>query len=251
MESDWVERAIVAGVVIVVAIAVAKLVDRALVRRLELRPETLTRYRVLRRGAVATIITVGVLSALLVIPQVQAVTGAILASSAVIALVIGFAAQTTLSNFIAGILVAFTQPLRLGDRVDVSGAGGTVEEIGLSYTVVRAPDGSRFFVPNVKLASDTIRNTTLSSAEHLAQVDVAVPVQADLDKVREFISEEARAAHAAMTDKEPTVRVSRLEVGHAVVTIEAWAPTAADAGRVAGEIRLAVQRRLRTEGVYA
>jgi small conductance mechanosensitive channel len=251
MESDWVERAIVAGVVIVVAIAVAKLVDRALVRRLELRPETLTRYRVLRRGAVATIITVGVLSALLVIPQVQAVTGAILASSAVIALVIGFAAQTTLSNFIAGILVAFTQPLRLGDRVDVSGAAGTVEEIGLTYTLVRAPDGSRFFVPNMKLASDTIRNATLSSAEHLAQVDVAVPVQADLDKVREFISEEARAAHAAMTDKEPTVSVSRLEVSHAVVTVEAWAPTAAEAGRVAGEIRLAVQRRLRTEGVYA
>jgi small conductance mechanosensitive channel len=251
MESEWVERAIVAGVVMVVAIAVAKLVDRALVRRLELRPETLTRYRVLRRGAVATIITVGVLSALLVIPQVRAVTGAILASSAVIALVIGFAAQTTLSNFIAGILVAFTQPLRLGDRVDVAGAAGTVEEIGLTYTLVRAPDGSRFFVPNVKLASDTIRNTTLSSAEHLAQVDVAVPVQADLDKVREFISEEARAAHAAMTDKEPTVSVSRLEVGHAVVTVEAWAPTAAEAGRVAGEIRLAVQRRLRTEGVYA
>ena len=250
MESEWVERAIVAGVVIVVSIAVAKLVDRALVRRLELRPETLTRYRVLRRGAVATIITVGVLSALLVIPQVRAVTGAILASSAVIALVIGFAAQTTLSNFIAGILVAFTQPLRLGDRVDVAGAAGTVEEIGLTYTLLRAPDGSRFFVPNVKLASDTIRNATLSSAEHLAQVDVAVPVQADLDKVRDFISEEARAAQAAMTDREPIVSVSRLDASHAVMTVEAWAPTAAEAGHMAGEIRLAVQRRLRTEGVY-
>ena len=151
----------------------------------------------------ATIIAVGVLSALLVIPQFRAVTGAILASSAVIALVVGFAAQATLSNFIAGILVAFTQPVRLGDWIEVSGAAGTVEEIGLTYTLLRAPDGSRFFVPNVKLASDTIRNTTLSSAEHLAQVDVAVPVQADLDKVRELVSEEARAAQAAMTDENP------------------------------------------------
>jgi small-conductance mechanosensitive channel len=251
MDSDWLGRAIVAGAVIIVALAVAKLVDRALVRRLELRPETLTRYRVLRRGAMATIIAVGILSALLVIPQVRAVTGALLASSAVIALVIGFAAQTTLSNFIAGILVAFTQPLRLGDRVEVAGAGGTVEEIGLTYTLLRAADGSRFFIPNVKLASDTIRNTTLSSAEHMAQVDVAVPVQADLDRVRELISEEARAAHAAMTEKEPTVSLSRLEPSHAVLTVEAWAPTSAAAGRVAAEIRLAVQRRLRTEGVYA
>jgi small-conductance mechanosensitive channel len=251
MESEWAERAIIAGAVIVVALVVAKLVDRALVRRLELRPETLTRYRVLRRGAVATIVTVGVLSALLVIPQVRAVTGAILASSAVIALVVGFAAQTTLANFIAGILIAFTQPLRLGDRVEVAGAGGTVEEIGLTYTLVRALDGSRFYVPNVKLASDTIRNATLSSAEHLAQVDVAVPVQADLDRVRDFISEEARAAHAAMTEKEPIASLSRLEAAHAVMRVEAWAPTAAEAARLAGEIRLAVHRRLRNEGVYA
>lgn len=251
MDSEWVERAIVATIVVVVAIGVARLVDRALVRRLELRPETLTRYRVLRRSAMATIIAVGVLSALLVIPQFRAVTGAILASSAVIALVVGFAAQATLSNFIAGILVAFTQPVRLGDWIEVAGAAGTVEEIGLTYTLLRAPDGSRFFVPNVKLASDTIRNTTLSRAEHLAQVDVAVPIQADLDKVRELVSEEARAAQAAMTDREPTASVSRLETGHAVLTVEAWAPSATEAARVAEDIRVAVHRRLRDEGVYA
>ena len=251
MDSEWVERAIVATIVVVVAVGVARLVDRALVRRLELRPETLTRYRVLRRSAMATIIAVGVLSALLVIPQFRAVTGAILASSAVIALVVGFAAQATLSNFIAGILVAFTQPVRLGDWIEVSGAAGTVEEIGLTYTLLRASDGSRFFVPNVKLASDTIRNTTLSSAEHLARVDVAVPVQADLDRVRELVSEEARAAQAAMTDREPTASVSRLETGHVVVTVEAWAPSANEAARVAEDIRVAVHRRLRDEGVYA
>jgi small-conductance mechanosensitive channel len=164
MDSYWLERAIVAGVVIAVALVAAKLVDRAIARRIELRPETLTRYRVLRRSAVATIVAVGILSALIVIPQVRAVAGTILASSAVIALVVGFAAQTTLANFIAGILVAFTQPLRLGDRVEVAGAAGTVEEIGLTYTLVRSPDGSRFFVPNIKLASDTIRNATLSRA---------------------------------------------------------------------------------------
>jgi small-conductance mechanosensitive channel len=251
MDSNWLERAIVAGVVIAVTLVAAKFVDRSLARRLELRPETLTRYRVLRRSAVATIITVGILSALLVIPQVQAVAGTILASSAVIALVVGFAAQTTLANFIAGILVAFTQPLRLGDRVEVAGAAGTVEEIDLTYTILRAPDGSRFFVPNIKLASDTIRNATLSSAEHLAQVDVAVPVQTDLDRARDLISEEAGAAHAAMTEKEPTVSVSRLEANHVIVTVEVWAPTAGDAARLAAEIRGSVHRRLRTEGVYA
>lgn len=250
MESEWFERAIVAAAVIAVALVAAKLVDRTLARRLELRPDTLTRYRVLRRSAVVTIVAVGVLSALLVIPQVRTVAGTILASSAVIALVVGFAAQATLANFIAGILVAFTQPLRIGDRVEVGGAGGTVEEIGLTYTLVRAPDGARFYVPNVKLASDTIRNATLSSAEHLAQVDVGVPVQADLDRARDLISEEARAAHAAMTEREPTASVSKLDASQAVVTVEAWAPTAGEAARLAEAIRSGIHRRLRAEGIY-
>ena len=69
----------------------------------------------------STIVFVGVLSALLVIPQVRAVAAAILASSAVLGLVLGFAAQRTIGNFIAGLLIAFTQPVRLGDEVEIGG----------------------------------------------------------------------------------------------------------------------------------
>jgi small-conductance mechanosensitive channel len=159
MDEFW-ERIAVAGGVMLVTLVVASLVDRTLARRLDLRPETRTRYRVIRRSAIATVLVVGILSALLVIPGVRAIAGTILASSAVIALVIGFAAQTTLSNFVAGLLIAFTQPLRLGDDVEVGAAAGVVEEIGLTYTVIRGEDGARFFVPNTKLASDTIRNET-------------------------------------------------------------------------------------------
>jgi small conductance mechanosensitive channel len=159
MDELW-ERVAVAGGVIIATLIVARLVDRTLARKLELGPETLTRYRVIRRSAIATVLVVGILSAFLVIPGVQAVAGTILASSAVIALVIGFAAQTTLSNFVAGLLIAFTQPLRLGDQVEVGQAVGEVEEIGLTYTMIRGSDGARFFVPNTKLASDTIRNET-------------------------------------------------------------------------------------------
>jgi small conductance mechanosensitive channel len=160
--SEFWQRAAVAGGVILLTLVLARLVDRTLGNRLELRPETRTRYRVIRRSALVTIATVGILSALLVIPSVRAVAGTILASSAVIALVVGFAAQTTLSNFVAGVLIAFTQPLRLGDEVEIGQASGIVEEIGLTWTLIRAPDGARFFVPNTKLASDTIRNATFT-----------------------------------------------------------------------------------------
>src|SRR6185503_1026922 len=110
----------------------------------------MTRYSVIRRTVVAAVVIVGVLSALLVIPEVQAVAGSIFVSSAVIALIICFAAQSTLSNSLAGILIAFTQPLRMDDQVEIGTAMGTVEEIGLIYTLLHTYDGSRYYVQNTR-----------------------------------------------------------------------------------------------------
>jgi small-conductance mechanosensitive channel len=255
---DW-QRWITAAAVVVIALVVAKLADRAIIRRLELPPEALTRYRVLRRSVVAGIVALGVLSALLLIPGVRTVAGGVLASSAVVGLVIGFAARSTLANFVAGVLIAFTQPLRLGDRVEVGGgaagavAAGVVEEIGLTYTVIRADDGDRLFVPNEKLASDTIRNTTLAASEYLAEVTIPVPLATDLDRVLAILVEEAEAAPEAMSDKTPVATVSEFdpESSLALVKVRAWARDNAAAGTLAGAIRRAAHRRLRAEGIYA
>src|SRR5919198_1237409 len=186
-------RLVIAGAVFVVAAAVAKLVDRRMSRK-QLAPEAVTRYRVLRRSVMTGIVVVGLLSALLVIPQVRAVAGGILASSAVVGIVVGFAAQRTLGNVIAGLLIAFTQPLRLGDEVEVAGQSGVVEEIGLTYTFVRARDETRVVIPNEKLASETIRNSTIRAREKLAEISVQLPLAADLhaavDALREAVSGE-------------------------------------------------------------
>jgi small-conductance mechanosensitive channel len=250
VNSEWLQRAVAAGVVIVIALVLARLADRAFARRLARTPETLTRYRVLRRSIVAVIVGVGVLSALLVIPEVRAVAGSLLASSAIIALVVGLAAQTTLSNFVAGILIAFLQPLRIGDSVAVAGASGTVEEVGLTFTVIRAVDGARFFVPNTKLASDTIRNATIASSEHLAAVRVSVPLSADLDRVLALLVDVARQAPEAVPKREPTATVTDLKAISAVITVEAWAGSAGRAADLAARIRREAVERLRGEGVY-
>src|SRR5437016_14358719 len=128
----WHRLVVVAGVLLVTAV-VARLIDRRIARR-DLAPGAATRYRVLRRSISTAVVLVGLLSALLVIPQVRAVAGGLLASSAVVGVVVGFASQRTLGNFVAGLLIAFTQPLRLGDLVEVDGVEGVVEEIGLTYT---------------------------------------------------------------------------------------------------------------------
>src|SRR5215468_5350696 len=162
-------RFVVVVVVLVLTAIVARLIDRAMARR-KLAPEAATRYRVLRRSVTATVFFVGILSALLVIPQVRAVAGGLLASSAVLALVIGFASQRTIGNAVAGILIAFPQPLRLGDEVALEGSRGVVEAVGLTYTWLRTNEDDRVVVPNEKLASGTIRNLTIRSGGAFAEV---------------------------------------------------------------------------------
>src|SRR5438132_3812609 len=175
-------RLAVVGVVLLATIVVARLIDRRIARR-DLPPEAMTRYRVVRRSITTAIVFVGLLSALLVIPQVRAVAGGLLASSAVVGIVVGFASQRTLGNFVAGLLIAFTQPVRLGDAVVIEDTAGIVEEIGLIYTFVRTGDGDRLVIPNEKLASDTIRNSTIRSREKVAEISLQVPLGRDIGAI--------------------------------------------------------------------
>jgi small conductance mechanosensitive channel len=236
----WHRLLVVLGVIAVSAI-VAKLIDRRMVHK-ELAPEAVTRYRVLRRSVMGGVIALGLLSALLVIPQVRAVAGGLLASSAILGLVIGFAARSTLANFVAGLLIAFAQPFRIGDRVSVGEDEGIVEEIGLTYTFIRTSDNDRVVVPNEKLALDTIRNSTIVSQEKLAQVTVQVPLASDVGVVVDLLRETA--------SERSQVLVTGLE-GAATVTLCDWAPDPNAAERLESDLRLRAHRRLREAGVFS
>src|SRR5262249_58948434 len=124
--------------------------------------------------------------------------GGLLASTAILGIILGFAAQRTLGNFIAGLLIGLAQPVRIGDRVEYEGSAGVIEEIGLTYTFIRAVDRRRIVVPNEKLASDTIVNASIRSRETFAEVSVPVPLAADLDAavgaLREDVAEERDAS---------------------------------------------------------
>jgi small-conductance mechanosensitive channel len=235
-------RLVIAAVVLVLVTALARVVDWWLARK-PVPPEVETRYRVLRRAITVTIITVGLFSALLVIPQVRAVAGALLASSAILGVILGLAAQQTLGNFIAGLLIATSQPVRIGDRVSYGGEDGIIEEIGLTYTFIRTVDRRRLVVPNSKLASDTIVNASIRSRETFAEVSVPVPLSADVEgavaALREDVSGERDAA----------VYVSALD-GTATVTVRAAASDAVAAEHLEHDLRLRAHQRLRALGVW-
>jgi small-conductance mechanosensitive channel len=238
----WWHRLAVLGGVLLVTLIVARFTDRRMSRR-ELPAAAATRYRVLRRSVITTIVFVGVLSALLVIPQVRAVATGILASSAVIGIVVGFAAQRTIGNFIAGLLIAFAQPVRLGDRVEIDSLMGVVEEIGLTYTFIRLEDNDRLVIPNERIASDTIRNSSIRGRRKLAQVTVQVPLDSDLDAVTGLLRE-------AADDERAEVSVAALE-DKAQLMVSVWAEDEPAAERLESELRLRAHKRLREAGVFA
>jgi small-conductance mechanosensitive channel len=236
-------RLVIVAIVIVASALLAKLIDLRMAKS-KLAPEAITRYRVLRRSVMAAVFAVGVFSALLVIPAVRAVAGGLLASSAIVAVITGFAAQRTLGNFAAGILIAFTQPLRLGDRVIVDSIAGTVEEIGLTHTWIRTSGNDRLVVPNEKLASDTICNSTIVSRETLAQVTVEVPLDTDLDRIVDLVRAELAE------ERSPEVFVSSLD-GQASIAARVWARDEFAAEQIEADLRLRIHRRLRESGLWA
>ena len=235
-------RIVIAASVFVLVSILARLVDWRLKRR-PLAPQAETRYLVLRRAITVAILVVGFFSALLVIPQVRAIAGGLLASSAVLAVIVGLASQQVLGNFIAGLVIALTQPVRIGDRVSYGGIEGTVEEIGMTYTFIRTLDRRRLIVPNSKLASDTIVNSSIRNRETVAEVEVSLPLTADVAAIVEAL----RGVVAEEQDAE--VYVDSLE-GSANVVVRALARDELRADLLERDLRLRVHGRLRELGVW-
>lgn len=234
---------------IILAIALAQLVDRALLRRGRklseamaggaLSPVTDTRLRLVRRLVFATIIVLGLALALAQFPSVKRVATGVLASSAVLGLVVGFAARQTLANAIAGILLAITQPIRIGDLVTFEDHTGEVEDVRLTYTYVRCDDGSRLIVPNERLAQSTIENHTI--VDPGLQIEVSVWL--------ETASEALRAVELLSQDDSRQARVAEIDKAAVRVAVTTWVDSPRSRGEVATRIREESLRRLRDEGL--
>src|SRR5688500_5039772 len=157
---------IAAGAYVVAAVAFPEPVDRALSARGhkrssavaggELSPVATTRLRLVRGLIFAGIVLIGLALALSRFPSVNRLATGVLASSAVIGIVVGFAARQTLANGIAGILLAITQPFKDGDLVSFEGQTGVVEEVRLRYTYVRCEAGRSVIVRHAMLGLSTL-----------------------------------------------------------------------------------------------
>ena len=150
-----------------------------------------TQFRVLKRIVFAIVIILAFGTCLMTFDKVKQLGTTILASAGIIGIVIGMAAQRTISTFIAGLQIAITQPIRVDDVVIVENEWGRIEEITLTYVVVRIWDLRRLVVPITYFIEKPFQNWTRVTADILGTVfiyvDYTVPVEAIRNELKRLL----------------------------------------------------------------
>jgi small-conductance mechanosensitive channel len=240
---------VTAIVSVLLAVVVATVLDRVFahrgrglaeaVTRGHVTPVLDTRLRFIRRLVYSAILLIGVMVALSQFTGLSKLAASVLASGALAAAIIGFAARQTFANVVAGIMLAITQPLRVGDWVTFEGEYGVVEDVRLNYTFLRTPGDVRVVIPNERLAAGVLRNDTLGSERVALDVALWLPLAADAERAVAALAEETGSD---VTVAEVTPDGVRLAVPGDPVPPPDRAPRQA-------ELRARCLRRLRAEGL--
>jgi small-conductance mechanosensitive channel len=242
VDSNWAQALVATGIWLVV-IVVFRLILRWAFDRYERRlaerdPAVAARRRTtfsfLLRVAIALITLVGIWSVLSIFPVTQEVARAFLASSAVIALVAGLALTTPLGNLGSGVLLAFTQPIRLGDRITVGEHTGVVSAISLVYTQLVTDEDRYVFVPNTMMVSNVLVNRSVGDPRRIVTVQVPVATAAPLADARRVA---AQAAGEVPHAHDVSVQVG--DVGEKTVwlNVTGYAPPGSNVGAIASDVR--------------
>jgi small-conductance mechanosensitive channel len=154
----------------------------------------------------------------------------------VLAVIAGLALTTPLGNLGSGVLLAFTQPVKLGDRVTVDGHTGIVDEISLSYTALTTDEGRRIFVPNTRMVSTTLVNRSVDDPRRLVTVELPVRLGASLAEARRLTMDAASSVPQG-DELAIYVQVGEITEKTAWLHVVAYAPFNADVSQVASEIR--------------
>ena len=143
-----------------------------------------TQTQILRRLVVVVLWILGIGAVMLTFPGARAAGASIFASAGIVSVVVGLAAQTTLGNVFAGLQLAFTDSIRVGDIVHYNGNYTTVEEITLTYVVLAVWDGRRIIVPSTIMTTESFENWTRRAPEMTGDVLIKVDWQIPIDAAR-------------------------------------------------------------------
>lgn len=198
---------------------------------------TETKIVITRRILNATIYFVALIFFLLQFQAMRNIGTGLLASAGVAGIVIGMAAQNTLSNVISGIYISFAQPVRLKDAVIFEGDFGWIEEISLAHTIIKTWDNRRIIAPNNIIANKVMQNWSLKDTSLLGVVIVYLDYHCDIDTIREWVKDLVEQSSYASADKIYGVQVIDFTEKAMVVRILAKGDDAATTWNLRCQIR--------------
>lgn len=198
-----------------------------------------TQFKIFERIIITILIIISLAVALMTFDKIRSIGVSLFASAGIAGIILGFAAQKLLSNVIAGFQIAIAQPIRLDDVVIVEGEWGWVEEITITYVVVRIWDKRRLIVPTTYFIEKPFQNWTRISADILGTVFIYTDYNVPFDKLREELT------RILESDKNWDGKVNVLQVTNSTEkTVEIRALVSAADSPSAWDLRVNVREKL-------
>ncbi|MDT8430438.1 MAG: mechanosensitive ion channel [Bacteroidales bacterium] len=198
-----------------------------------------TQFRIIERILITIIIIISLSIALMTFESIRQIGVSLFASAGVAGIILGFSAQKLLANVLAGIQIALAQPIRLDDVVIVEGEWGWIDEINLTYVIVRIWDKRRLVVPTTYFIEKPFQNWTRESADILGTVFIYTDYTVPFDKLR------AELTRILEADSNWDGKVNVLQVTNATEkTVEVRALMSAIDSPTAWDLRVSVREKL-------
>lgn len=252
--------------VVILTFLFAKLIDRLLKAYFVLASKKMnideTTYGLVRRIIVAIVYFSGFLVIIFSIPSLRDLSIALFAGAGFAGIVIGMAAQNTLSNIIAGIALATFRPFRVGDLLTIHNEYGRVTDITLGYTKIRTWDNRRLNIPNHIISDEAIINWSIDDPTVNWTVEVGISYDSDIDLARSIMISEAKKHPEVMSyeqllnyhsyakkGEEVSVLVTELADFAVNLKLYVWVHDRSVAFNTGCELKEAIKKRFDAEGV--
>ena len=200
-------------------------------QRKQKRGEDISGTGFIRRLLKTTVYVIGGASFLSLIPGMEKISNSIFASAGILAMAVGLASQEALGNIVSGMFIIFSKPFRVGDYISIdNNVEGTVLAITLRHTELRSLANQHIMIPNSKINTSTIINSTITDRMICKTVEVGVSYDTDLDFAIKVMRDEIMK-HPLLRDKrteadkaagKPQVAIRVVNLGDSAITLKAW-----------------------------
>lgn len=260
-ENGWLASIAAAVAIVIGAMLLARLTRRAIAQLGSSGRFSDVTLTFIRRAILGVLLLLAVYGVFMQIKPLQSLASSIIATSGLVVVVVGFAAQQAMANIIGGFFITVFRPFSIHDRIRLIDQNivGFVEDISLRHTVIRTFENNRVIVPNSVMNAAIVENSYYQDDKVCTFLELGVSHDSDLERAMTIMAQEVRGHkdfYDNRTDEQRTtgvpaviVRLVKLDRGEARLQAAVWARNAGVAFQMACDLRLSIKKRFDAEGV--